>query len=82
MVPLVTLVMLDLEENPDRSDQRETMEDLASATLGQEDHRGRGERTAVLGLAAAEETVVKRVTRGKKELWEREVSQDPRVSQA
>ncbi|KAA8587457.1 hypothetical protein FQN60_016319 [Etheostoma spectabile] len=60
MAPEVTLVMLDQEVILDRLDQRETLEDLASAILGQEDHRVREERRAIVDLAAAEETVVQR----------------------
>lgn len=82
MVPEVTLVILDQEENLDRLDQRETMEDLASAILGQEDHRAREESRAVVDLAAAEETVVKRENRERKDLRESQVSQDLRVNLA
>lgn len=80
MAPEVTLVMLDLEENLDHLDQRETPEDLASAILGQEENRVAEEIAAAVDLAAAEETVVKRVNQETKELPESQVSQVLRVN--
>lgn len=82
MVPEVTLVTLDQEENLDWLGQKETLEDLASAILGQEDHRVREESRAIVALVAAGETVVKRVSRETRELQESRVSQDLRVNLA
>lgn len=81
-VPVGSLVMLDLEENLDRLDQREILEDLASAILDQEEHRVIKEISAVVGLAAAEGAVVKVGLPEIKELPETKVCQDQRVSQA
>jgi len=80
MVPEVTPVMLDQEEILDRLDQREILEDLASATPDQEDHRVKEEGRAIVDLAAAEGTVVKRVNLEIQELQERQVSQGLRVN--
>lgn len=82
MVPEVTLVMLDQEENLDRLDQKETMEGLALAILGQEEHRVTEERRAIVDLVEAEETVVRRASLVRKELQESRVSQDLRVNLA
>lgn len=80
MVPEVTPVMLDQEESLDRLDQRETLEDLASATPDQEDHRVKEVRRAIADLVAAEGTVVKRVILDLKGLQENLVSQGLRVN--
>ena len=80
MVPEVTLVMLDLEESPDRLDQRETLEDLALAILDLEDHRVTEERRVTVDLAAAGETVVKKAGLELKQIQEKKVSQGLRVS--
>lgn len=80
--PEVIQVMLDQEENLDHLDQREILEDLASTTLEPEDQRVREERRATADLVAAEETVVKRATRARKELPGSLVSQDFRVNLA
>lgn len=82
MVAAVTLVILDPEENLDRLDQRETMEDLASAIPEEEDHRAREERKVVVDPAAPEETVVKREDQEKKDLRESQASQDLLVNLA
>lgn len=80
MVPEVTQVMLDQEESLDWLDQRETLEDLASATLDQEDHRVKEEKREIADLAAAEGSVVKRVILELKDLQEGQVNQGLRVN--
>lgn len=75
-----TLVMLDQEESLDKSDQRETLADLALAILEREDHREKEARRATVDLEAAEETVAERVNLDLKELQESQVSQGLRVN--
>lgn len=77
-----TLVMLDQEESQDQSDQREILGDLALATLDQEDPRVKEGRKAIVGLAAAEETAVRKVNLETKGSQESRVNQDLRVNQA
>ncbi|KAL6104665.1 uncharacterized protein ACO6RY_14342 [Pungitius sinensis] len=81
-VPVGTLVMRDLEENLDRLGQREIVEDLASATLDQEEHRVKKEIPGIVGLAAAEGAAGKVGLLEIKEFPETMVCQDLRVSQA
>lgn len=82
MVPVATLGMLDQEASLDCLDQRETLEDLASVILDQEDHRVREERRGIAALVAAGETVAKRASLETKESQESPVSQGLRVNLA
>lgn len=76
----VTLVMLDLEESLETSDQRETMEELALAIRDQEENRVTEETRVSVDLVAPEVTVVKRVNLDLKELQDNQASQGPRVN--
>jgi len=67
--------MLDQEETLDRLDQREIMEDLASAILERGDHRVREERRVIQDPEVVEETVGPREPQEPKELLETLVSQ-------
>lgn len=80
MAPEATQVILDLEESPDRLDQRGTLEDLASAILDQEDHRVTEERRGTVDPGAAGETVVRKASREIKQILENQVSQGLRVN--
>lgn len=76
----VTQVTLDQEESLEHPDQRETVEDLVLAILDQEDHRVKEESLAILELAAAEVTVVRRGSLELKEPLESQVNLGRRVN--